>query len=85
VPAIVICGDRDRLTPIWHARRMAAALPHSLGLVTVPGAGHMTPVEAPRAAAEAVRRLVAEHLTGPAAAEPAAVVDVTTTDEEIVR
>jgi len=83
LPAIVVCGDRDRLTPIWHARRMAAALPQSLGLVTVPGAGHMTPVEAPRAAAEAVRRLVAEHPGEPA--DPARVVDVTITDEEIVR
>jgi pimeloyl-ACP methyl ester carboxylesterase len=68
VPAIVLAGDRDRLTPIWHARRMAAVLPRSHGLVTVPGAGHMTPVEAPRAVNDALRRLVRDHLRPPAAA-----------------
>jgi pimeloyl-ACP methyl ester carboxylesterase len=84
VPAIVVAGDRDRLTPIWHARRMAAALPQSLGLVTVPGAGHMTPVEASRAVNDAVRRLAREHLP---AARPQAAPEVsgTPTDEEIVR
>jgi pimeloyl-ACP methyl ester carboxylesterase len=83
IPAVVVCGDRDRLTPIWHARRMAAALPQSLGLVTVPGAGHMTPVEAPRAVDGAVRRLVDGHL--PAGPPPPATIDVTTTDQEIAR
>ena len=82
VPAIVVAGDRDRLTPIWHARRMAAALPQGLGLVTVPGAGHMTPVEAHRAVDGAVRRLAGTYLT-----ETPTRIDVTrtTTDEEIVR
>jgi len=68
VPAIVVAGDRDRLTPIWHARRMAAVLPHSHGLVSVHGAGHMTPVEAPGAINDALRRLVRDHLRRPAAA-----------------
>jgi pimeloyl-ACP methyl ester carboxylesterase len=68
VPAIVVAGDRDRLTPIWHARRMAAVLPHSHGLVTVRGAGHMTPVEAPEAVNAALRRLVRDHLRLPARA-----------------
>jgi pimeloyl-ACP methyl ester carboxylesterase len=69
VPSIVVAGDRDRLTPIWHARRMAAVLPHSHGLVTVHGAGHMTPVEAPGPLNDALRRLVRDHLRRPAAAE----------------
>jgi pimeloyl-ACP methyl ester carboxylesterase len=80
VPAIVVCGDRDRLTPIWHARRMAAALPQSLGLVTVPGAGHMTPVEAPRAVDGAVRRMVAGYLSGPPAS-----IDLTSSTRRRVR
>jgi pimeloyl-ACP methyl ester carboxylesterase len=80
VPAIVVSGDRDRLTPIWHARRMSAALPQSLGLVTVPGAGHMTPVEAPRAVDRAIRRLVDGYLSAPPAS-----IDLTSSDEEIVR
>jgi pimeloyl-ACP methyl ester carboxylesterase len=85
VPAIVVCGDRDRLTPIWHARRMSAALPRSLGLVTVPGAGHMTPVEAPRAIDHAVRRLAAAYLTPAPAPAPSPETTGTPTDEEIAR
>jgi pimeloyl-ACP methyl ester carboxylesterase len=64
VPAIVLVGTRDRLTPPWHARRMLAALPRPLGLVELPGQGHMTPVTAPEPLCEAVRRLV------PLGAEP---------------
>jgi pimeloyl-ACP methyl ester carboxylesterase len=86
VPAVVVAGDRDRLTPIWHARRMAAALPQSLGLVTVPRAGHMTPVEAPRAVDAAVRRLAGTYLTGRAEVGGREVdLTGTTSDQEIVR
>jgi pimeloyl-ACP methyl ester carboxylesterase len=65
VPAEVLVGTRDRLTPPWHAHGMAAALPLPAGLVEVPGAGHMTPVTAPDAVSDAVRALVAR--TRPAA------------------
>jgi pimeloyl-ACP methyl ester carboxylesterase len=58
VPAAVLVGTRDRLTPPWHAHRMATALPNPAGLVEVQGAGHMTPVTAPDAVSEAVRGLV---------------------------
>jgi len=58
-PVSVLVGTQDRLTPPWHARRMAAALPHPLGLVEVPGAGHMTPLTAPDAVAAVVRDLAA--------------------------
>ncbi|MFD5697650.1 alpha/beta fold hydrolase [Streptomyces lasiicapitis] len=46
-PTAVIAGTADRMTPIVHARRIAAALPHCLGLTELTGVGHMTPVEAP--------------------------------------
>ena len=59
VPTLVVVGDADRLTPPWHARRLAEALPQCVGLVEVPGVGHMTPVQAPDAVADAVRRIVA--------------------------
>ena len=54
--------------------------------MTVPGAGHMTPVEASRAVNDAVRRLVREHLAaGGAVPREALEVSGTPTDEEIVR
>jgi pimeloyl-ACP methyl ester carboxylesterase len=59
VPAIVLVGTADRLTPVWHARRMAAALPRCLRLVEVPGVGHMTPLQSPAVLAGAVRDLAA--------------------------
>ena len=62
VPARVLAGTRDRLTPVWHARGLAERLPRPLGLVEVQGAGHMTPVEAPAAVDAALRDLVRAHL-----------------------
>lgn len=56
VPTAVIAGTADRMTPVAHARRIAAALPHCLGLTELTGVGHMTPVEAP----EVVTRRIAE-------------------------
>ncbi len=65
VPTLVLCGSRDRMTPIGHSRRMLTALPQAVGLVELDGAGHMTPVQTPDAVADAVRRLVREHLAVP--------------------
>ena len=45
VPAVVLAGERDRLTPPSHARRIAEALPNLERLVVVPGCGHMGPLE----------------------------------------
>jgi pimeloyl-ACP methyl ester carboxylesterase len=55
VPTVVVSGKRDRLTPPSHSRRFAAALPELVELVEVPGAGHMTPVEAPAEVTAALR------------------------------
>ncbi len=52
-PVLVIGGQRDRLTPVAHARRIAAELPHA-ELYVSSRAGHMLPVEEP---AEVTRRL----------------------------
>ncbi|CAL9510679.1 alpha/beta fold hydrolase [Streptomyces sp. enrichment culture] len=72
VPTQVLVGSADRLTPPVHARSLAAALPHCLGLTELPGIGHMTPVEAPDEVTGMIRALVSTHLTaGPAAAAPA--------------
>lgn len=44
VPVHVLVGERDRLTPPAHARRLASALP-SARLTVAPQAGHMLPLE----------------------------------------
>lgn len=54
VPVLVVAGDRDRLTPVGHARAIAEALPHAR-LVTYPGCGHMVQLER---AHDVSRRLV---------------------------
>ncbi|HKE99161.1 MAG TPA: alpha/beta hydrolase [Actinomycetes bacterium] len=45
VPALVVAGDADRLTPIASARHMAGRIPGAR-LVVLPGAGHMAFLEA---------------------------------------
>jgi len=40
VPVTVVAATHDRLTPVDHGRRMAAALGDGADLVVVPGAGH---------------------------------------------
>ncbi len=45
VPVRVIVGERDRLTPLRHARALVDAMPHA-DLEVVPGAGHMLTYEA---------------------------------------
>lgn len=62
VPAIVVAGERDKLTPAAHARRFAEALPQLVELTEIPEVGHMAPVEAPDAVGAAIRRLAREHL-----------------------
>jgi 3-oxoadipate enol-lactonase len=46
LPALVIVGEEDVVTPPDAARRMAAAIPGAR-LVVVSGAGHLPPVERP--------------------------------------
>ncbi|WP_435159685.1 alpha/beta fold hydrolase [Amycolatopsis sacchari] len=53
VPALVVVGEEDGLTPPDAARAMADALPKG-ELVVLPGAGHLTPLEVPDALAEAI-------------------------------
>lgn len=61
VPTEVVVGTADRLTPPVHARALAAALPHCVGITELPGLGHMTPVEAPELVTGKIRELVATH------------------------
>lgn len=62
VPAVVVVGTADRLTPPVHARALAAALPRCAGLTELPGLGHMTPMEAPEEVTGKIRELVATYV-----------------------
>ncbi|MFF3687447.1 alpha/beta fold hydrolase [Streptomyces sp. NPDC002187] len=62
VPAIVVGGTADRLTPMVHSRHLAAALPQCVELVELAGMGHMTPVEAPEAVTAKLRELAGTYL-----------------------
>ncbi|GAA1203850.1 alpha/beta fold hydrolase [Prauserella alba] len=53
VPALVLVGERDGLTPPDAARGMADVLP-AARLEAIPEAGHLTPLEAPEAVARAI-------------------------------
>ncbi|MGA9859178.1 MAG: alpha/beta hydrolase [Solirubrobacteraceae bacterium] len=60
VPTLVIAGERDRLTPPAHARRMAEELPDCVGLIELPATGHMSPLERPDEVSDALTRLVTD-------------------------
>ncbi|MEV4915946.1 alpha/beta hydrolase [Streptomyces tirandamycinicus] len=68
LPTAVVAGTADRLTPIVHARALAASLPECTGFVELAGTGHMTPVEAPEVVTAEIRKLVDAYLGREAAA-----------------
>lgn len=58
VPALVVVGDEDELTPRSEAERMVKALGKGsaeTGLVTIPAAGHLSAMEAPDDVTRAMR------------------------------
>ncbi|MGB9182865.1 MAG: alpha/beta hydrolase [Solirubrobacteraceae bacterium] len=59
VPTLVVAGERDRLTPPAHARRITETLPHPAGLIVLPDTGHMSPLERPQEVADALIELSA--------------------------
>ncbi|MFD5423930.1 alpha/beta fold hydrolase [Streptomyces sp. NPDC127084] len=64
IPAAVLVGTTDRLTPVVHARAIADALPQCVDVTELPGMGHMTPVEAPEAVTGLIRSLADVYLDG---------------------
>jgi non-heme chloroperoxidase len=46
LPTRIVVGSRDLLLPPFHARRMAAGIPHAV-LQVLPGCGHMVMLERP--------------------------------------
>ncbi len=59
VPALILCGSQDRMTPPPLSQYLADHLPHS-HYHTVEGAGHMLPLEAPQAVAGYLTRFLDE-------------------------
>lgn len=57
VPALVVVGEEDEISPVDVARDMASALPDG-ELVIVPRSGHMTSIESPQPVASGLSRLL---------------------------
>lgn len=60
VPALLLVGEDDQLTPPAEMQEVANQLPHAR-LVTIPHAGHMAPLEQPAA----VNALIRDFLEAP--------------------
>ncbi|MFX1561818.1 MAG: alpha/beta fold hydrolase [Promethearchaeota archaeon] len=56
-PTLIIVGEKDETTPLWHAEQLKSWIPGSR-LVVMKGASHMTPVENP----EEFNKLVLDFL-----------------------
>ena len=59
VPVLVAVGEEDRLTPPADARAMVDGLADAR-LLTIPGAGHLAPLERPDEVTDALLRFLAE-------------------------
>lgn len=57
-PTLVIAGARDQVCPVTRQSELASELPHALE--RIPGCGHMSPMEAPKAVGELLRRWLGE-------------------------
>jgi pimeloyl-ACP methyl ester carboxylesterase len=53
LPALILCGDADRMTPVKFSQLLHGQIAGSQ-LVIVPGAGHMVMLEQPAAVTGAV-------------------------------
>ncbi|WP_342374186.1 alpha/beta hydrolase [Myxococcus stipitatus] len=64
VPTLVVAGERDKFTPGWLSRKMAARIPES-ELVVIPDGTHTAPLEAPGLVELRVERFLRERLGKP--------------------
>ncbi len=58
-PTLVIVGDDDQLTPPERAAEIAQGIAGAR-LITVPGSGHLSPLEQPRSVSQALTEFLAE-------------------------
>ncbi|MFO7447698.1 MAG: alpha/beta fold hydrolase [Ignavibacteriaceae bacterium] len=54
IPVMVLCGEKDKLTPPENMKEMAEKIPGAKFFV-VPGSGHMTPIENPDFVSERIK------------------------------
>ncbi len=59
-PTVLICGERDQMTPFKNGRALAKALPGA-SIVTLAGAGHMLMAERPLDVQNAIATHLAVH------------------------
>ena len=59
VPTVVIAGEKDRLTPPSHARRIAERVPRLERLIVLDQTGHMAPLERHDVVSQALLDLIA--------------------------
>lgn len=64
VPALVVVGDQDVISKPAESRAMADAIPGAR-FSTIPMAGHLTPMERPKAVAAALSQFFGETLGAP--------------------
>ena len=57
----IVVGERDKLTPPSHARRLRDAVPGSR-LTVVAGTGHMTPMEKPETVTSLLAAMITAHV-----------------------
>jgi pimeloyl-ACP methyl ester carboxylesterase len=57
IPTLIVCGDRDLVTPAEYSRKMADVLPDS-ELVIVARAGHLVLLDKPDSVSDGLVRLV---------------------------
>jgi 3-oxoadipate enol-lactonase len=60
VPTLVIAGEDDAITPVDSARGMSESIPTS-ELAVIPGAGHLSNLEAPEAFNRALEEFLSRH------------------------
>ncbi|TQF12226.1 alpha/beta hydrolase [Myxococcus llanfairpwllgwyngyllgogerychwyrndrobwllllantysiliogogogochensis] len=64
VPSLVVAGERDKFTPGWLSRKMAARIPDA-ELVLIPDGTHTAPLEAPGLVEVRIERFLRERLGMP--------------------
>ncbi len=57
IPTLILHGEEDKIIPVERARQMARLIPDA-NYVELPGAGHATPMESPKAVANALLALL---------------------------
>jgi len=62
IPTAIICGDKDRMTPLDRSQAIADVLPDA-EFVVAKGSGHMTMMEDPTLTNDALRRMLFSAMT----------------------